>query len=179
MYIQRTRGSKTSTNEGRWLAPGVALAPRAPGSTLETKTAEAQGLDGSTTARDVSKVATDHHDPDPTTKKVGRNSPSTLGHPGAPTKSKTAEAQGLDIRAKVALSTASSDHDHDRKKKKRKKRKMAAPRPRPRRSGTREHAERKEGDKSADRGLRLNRSRQQGRSTAYTTLIQLRGLRRI
>ena len=37
----------------------------------------------------------------------------------------------------------------------------------------------KEGDKSVDRGLRLNRSRQQGRSTAYTTLIQLRGLRRI
>ena len=38
---------------------------------------------------------TDHHDPDPTSK-VGRNSPSPLGHPGAPTKSKTAEAQGLD-----------------------------------------------------------------------------------
>ena len=44
---------------------------------------------------------------------------------------------------------------------------------------TRDHAYSKEGDKSADRGLRLNRSRQQGRSTAYTTLIQLRGLRRI
>ena len=46
-------------------------------------------------------------------------------------------------------------------------------------SDTRDHVYAKEGDKSADRGLRLNRSRQQGRSTAYTTLIQLRGLRRI
>ena len=61
---------------------------------------------------------TDHHDPDPTSK-VGRNSPSPLGHPGAPTKSKTAQAQGLDGSttardiSKVALSTASSDDHHD------------------------------------------------------------------
>ena len=61
-------------------APQVAAHPPTsplghPGAPTKSKTAEAQGLDGSTTARDISKGALspassdDHHDPDPTTKK--------------------------------------------------------------------------------------------------------------
>ncbi len=68
----------------------IASRPRPSGTREHPRNQDGRG----STARDISKVSTDHHDPDPTTK-VGRNSPSPLGHPGAPTKSKTAEAQRL------------------------------------------------------------------------------------
>jgi len=192
----RTRGDCS-------LAPGVALAPRAPGSTHETKTAEAPRLATSARSRSPLRRATttttttdlmhprkkddgpstqwtDHHDPDQRTKKVGRIRPRPSWAPGRTHEIKIGSTTARDI-SKVALSTASSDDHHHRKKKRRRRRGRWPPRlARPRHpSGTREHARTKEGDKSADRGLRLNRSRQQGRSTAYTTLIQLRGLRRI
>ena len=166
MYIQRTRGSKTSTNEGRWLAPGVA--PRAPGSTLETKTAEARRLVTSARSR-----------PTTTTLIQLQKLVASALAPRAPGRTNEVEigsttARDIRARSRSPLRRATTTG------RRRGRRGTRWPRlARPRRSGTREHAQRKEGDKSADRGLRLNRSRQQGRSTAYTTLIQLRGLRRI
>ncbi len=250
MYIQRTRGSKTSTNEGRarpWCRPRPSgtrehprnhdgrgstardiskvatdhhdpdpttkvgrIRPRPSGTRAHPRNQKRARLKGSTAQRRLATSArsrsplrrattttdlmhprktddgpstqwTDHHDPDPTTKKVGRISPSPLGHPGAPTKSTSAQRRlaTSEQRSRSPLRRATTTTTGGRRRGRRGRRWPRLARPRPRRSGTREHAERKEGDKSADRGLRLNRSRQQGRSTAYTTLIQLRGLRRI
>jgi hypothetical protein len=158
MYIQRTRGSTTSTNEGRLLA-------RPSGTREHPRNQDGRG----STARDISKVATDHHDPDPPTKKVGRTHEIKIGSTTArhqqgralhdPELQKKLVASALAPRApgrthevkigsttardisKVALSTASSDHDHDhhRKKKRRRKDGRASPPPPLGHPGARSH----------------------------------------